>query len=54
VLALSPKGFEIYDVVAPMVLESERRLLAALDPDQRGQLDALLAKLASGVDSISD
>lgn len=54
VLALSPKGFEVYDVVAPMVLESERRLLAGLEETERAQLDALLAKLASGVDSISD
>ncbi len=54
VLALSPKGFEVYDVVAPMVLESERRLLAGLDACERGQLDALLGKLGSGVDSISD
>lgn len=54
VLALSPKGFEVYDVVAPMVLESERRLLTGLDAAERLQLDALLAKLAAGVDSISD
>ncbi len=53
VLALSPKGFEVYDVVAPMVLESERRLLSALDSGERAQLDDLMAKLASGVDSIS-
>lgn len=45
VLALSKLGFEVYDVVAPLVLESERRLLAPLDDDERIALDRLLGKL---------
>jgi len=45
VLALSKLGFEVYDVVAPMVLECERRLLAPLDHDDRVALDRLLGKL---------
>jgi len=53
VLTLSPQGFEVYDVVAPMVLASERLLLAGLDPQEREQLDRLLAKLLQGVERLS-
>jgi len=53
VLALSPQGFEVYDVVAPMVLTSERLLLAGLDPREREQLDGLLAKLLQGIERLS-
>ncbi len=45
VLALSKLGFEVYDVVAPLVLESERLLLAPLDQEERIALDRLIGKL---------
>ena len=54
VLELSPVGYTVYDEVAPMTLECERRLLAGLDDNERAQLDVLLAKLAEGVGNIRD
>ncbi len=53
VLSLSARGFEVYDEIAPMVLESEQQLLAGLNPDEREQLDALLLKLVEGVDRMA-
>lgn len=54
VLELSPVGYTVYDEVAPMTLECERRLLAGLDDTERAQLDVLLGKLAEGVGNIRD
>ena len=54
VLELSPVGYTVYDEVAPMALECERRLLAGLDENDRAQLDVLLAKLAEGVGNIQE
>lgn len=45
-LKLSARGYRIYDEVAPLALEYERRLVAALEPEDRAQLDALLSRLA--------
>jgi DNA-binding MarR family transcriptional regulator len=45
VLALSEAGYRIYDEVAPLALECERRLLAHLDPAERATLDALIDRL---------
>ncbi|MGV8931143.1 MAG: MarR family winged helix-turn-helix transcriptional regulator [Luteimonas sp.] len=45
VLALSQAGYRIYDEVAPLALECERRLLAHLSADERATLDALLDRL---------
>lgn len=45
VLALSEAGYRIYDEVAPLALECERRLLAHLDPEEREKLDALIDRL---------
>lgn len=45
VLALSEAGYRIYDEVAPLALECERRLLAHLDPGERVLLDALIDRL---------
>ena len=53
VLELSPVGYTVYDEVAPMALECERRLLAGLDESERAQLDALIVKLAEGIGNIS-
>lgn len=54
VLELSPVGYTVYDEVAPMALECERRLLASLDENDRAQLDMLIAKLADGIGNISE
>jgi DNA-binding MarR family transcriptional regulator len=45
VLALSEAGYRIYDEVAPLALECERRLLAHLEPAERAVLDALIDRL---------
>ena len=45
VLELLPAGFAVYEVVAPMVLESERRLLDALTEEERTALDRLITRL---------
>jgi DNA-binding MarR family transcriptional regulator len=45
VLALSEAGYRIYDEVAPLALECERRLLAHLEPGERALLDALIDRL---------
>ncbi len=46
VLALSESGFAIYDELAPLALERERRLLATLSAEELAQLDRIIAKLA--------
>jgi DNA-binding MarR family transcriptional regulator len=45
VLALSEAGYRIYDEVAPLALECERRLLAHLSAEDRATLDALIDRL---------
>ena len=45
VLELLPAGLAVYEVVAPMVLESERRLLGALTAEERAALDRLITRL---------
>jgi DNA-binding MarR family transcriptional regulator len=45
-LKLSAKGYRIYDEVAPLALDYERRLVAALSAEDLAQLDALLSRLA--------
>ena len=54
VLALSRNGQRIYDDIAPLALDLERRLLSRLDRDERAALDALLDKLADGVSHLGD
>lgn len=44
-LSLTPQGETLHVRIAPIALESERRLLAALDAREREQLDALIARL---------
>ena len=45
VLALSPAGTAVYDEIAPLALDYERRLLAELAEDEREWLQRLLARL---------
>ncbi|HJU38378.1 MAG TPA: MarR family winged helix-turn-helix transcriptional regulator [Tahibacter sp.] len=45
VLTLTAKGWKIYDEVAPLALEHERRLLAHLDADEREWLGRIIDKL---------
>jgi DNA-binding MarR family transcriptional regulator len=54
VLALSRDGQRIYDEIAPLALDLERRLLSRLDAGERAALDALLDKLAGGVAHLVD
>jgi len=45
VLALSEAGYRIYDEVAPLALECERRLLAHLSAEDRATLHGLIDRL---------
>jgi DNA-binding MarR family transcriptional regulator len=45
-LRLSAKGYRIYDEVAPLALQYQQRLLAALSGEDRALLDALLSRLS--------
>ena len=45
VLRLTPQGWKVYDEVAPLALEHERRLLAHLDADEQRWLMRILDKL---------
>ncbi len=45
VLALSAAGRSVYDEVAPLALDYERRLLAQLGDDEREWLERLLTRL---------
>jgi DNA-binding MarR family transcriptional regulator len=45
VLSLSAKGRKVYEQIAPLALEHERRLLAHLDGDEREWLGRILEKL---------
>lgn len=53
VLALSESGFEAYEIIAPMVIDCETRLMAPLTEDERATLDRLIDKLADvGLESM--
>lgn len=45
VLALSAKGYRIYDEVAPLALQFERELVSNLDADEQHWLERILGKL---------
>jgi DNA-binding MarR family transcriptional regulator len=47
-VALTQRGVELTDTVAPLHLDNERRLLAGLTPDEQRALANLLRKLLSG------
>lgn len=53
VLALSEVGYGVYDEVAPMTLECERRLLSGLSPEERQLLGGLIDKLSDGVEHMA-
>lgn len=44
-LSLTPLGEDLHARIAPIALESERRLIAALDARERVQLDELIDRL---------
>lgn len=46
VLELSARGRKVYDEVVPRALDHERRLVGALDAEERAWLDRILAKLS--------
>ncbi len=49
IIALTTRGREIFDALYPIVQELNERLLAALAPDERQTLDALIGKLEERV-----
>jgi DNA-binding MarR family transcriptional regulator len=49
VLALSPAGEAVYDVVAPLALEYQQRVMAPLDADERATLLRLMDKLEASL-----
>ena len=50
-LRLSPAGRAIYDEVAPLALDYQRRLLEGLAEDERAALDRLLSRLEKAAES---
>lgn len=48
-LRLTPAGRAAYDVIMPMFVEGEARLLACLEPSERETLEGLLDKLCRAV-----
>lgn len=49
-LTLSAEGQDVHDRVVPEARAYERRLLAALDPDDRAALDRAIDRLAAAAD----
>ncbi|MGD9980254.1 MAG: MarR family winged helix-turn-helix transcriptional regulator [Hyphomonadaceae bacterium] len=45
ILSLTPQGESVHARIAPIALESERRLVAALSERERDRLDALIGRL---------
>jgi len=46
VLALSAAGFEVYETIAPMVIETTRRLMSVLSEEEEALLERLILRLA--------
>lgn len=46
VLALSAAGFEVYETIAPLVLETERRLMSVLSEEEEQLMEKLIVRLA--------
>ncbi len=51
---LTPKGLELIDQLFADHLENERRMLAGLSAEERGQLGDLLAKLEESLEAAED
>ncbi|MFL0337757.1 MULTISPECIES: MarR family winged helix-turn-helix transcriptional regulator [Stenotrophomonas] len=46
VLALSAAGFEVYETIAPMVIEITRKLMSVLSDEEEQMLEKLILRLA--------
>ncbi len=46
VLALSAAGFEVYETIAPMVIEITRKLMSVLSDEEEQVLEKLILRLA--------
>ncbi len=46
VLALSAAGFEVYETIAPMVIEITRKLMSVLSEEEEQMLEKLILRLA--------
>ncbi len=46
VLALSAAGFEVYETIAPMVMEITRKLMSVLTEEEEQTLERLITRLA--------
>jgi len=46
VLALSAAGFEVYETIAPLVIEITRKLMSVLSEDEEQMLEKLILRLA--------
>jgi DNA-binding MarR family transcriptional regulator len=53
-VALTARGVEVTDTVAPLHLDNERRLLASLSDAEQGQLASLLRTLLVDLESTPD
>ena len=45
-LSLSAAGFEVYETIAPLVLETERRLMSVLSEEEEALMEKLIVRLA--------
>jgi hypothetical protein len=46
VLALSAAGFEVYETIAPLVIEITRKLMSVLSEEEEQMLETLILRLA--------
>jgi DNA-binding MarR family transcriptional regulator len=54
ILALSARGYQVYDQVVPLALDVERRLLAQFSAEERVALQVVLDRLEKAELSVSD
>ena len=55
VLALSAAGFEVYEAMAPLVIESERKLMSVLTEEEEQLLEKLITRLSeAGLPRMTD
>jgi DNA-binding MarR family transcriptional regulator len=53
-LSLSPAGRSIYRQIVPLARDCEAQLIAALSPEQRAQLDAVVSALQRAAGQLTD